>query len=101
MTALSSDFFTTLSESWETSLLVICEILGYFANTLTADEKYSLRNRKLVRQTIQIQLSKKQIPFSKIFEPFLKPISIFEDFERKMTLIVYILSKLRSAKDVV
>ena len=30
--------------SWEMSLLVIFEILGLFVNTLTADDKYSLRN---------------------------------------------------------
>ena len=32
--------------SLKMSLLVICEILGLFVNTLTANDKYSLRNSK-------------------------------------------------------
>ena len=35
--------------------LVISEMLGRFLNTLTADEKYSLRNRENSLQAIQIQ----------------------------------------------
>ena len=38
-------------------LLVICEI---FVNTLTPDDKYSLRNSEPLLQPIQTQLSKKQ-----------------------------------------
>ena len=41
-------------------LLVICEILGHFVNTLTPDDKYSLRNSEPLLQPIQTQLSKKQ-----------------------------------------
>ena len=41
-------------------LLVICEILGHFVNTLTPDDKYSLRNIEPLLQPIQTQLSKKQ-----------------------------------------
>ena len=48
------------------SLLVICEILGHFVNTLTADDKYSLCNTELLLQPIQMQLSKKE----KIFRIF-------------------------------
>ena len=87
--------------TWIISLLVICQILGHFRNTLTANEKYSLRNRELARQPIQMQLSKKQIPFSKFLEAYLKLTSILEEFETKMTLIAYKFSKLRSVKDVV
>ena len=37
------------------SLLVICEVLGLFVNTLTADDKYSLFNRENLPQRIQIE----------------------------------------------
>ena len=42
------------------SPLVISEILGLFVNTLTAYDKYSLRNDQNLWQTIQMQLSKKE-----------------------------------------
>ena len=42
------------------SLLVICEILALFDNTLTTDHKYSLCNSKHLPQAIQMQLSKNQ-----------------------------------------
>ena len=42
------------------SFLVISEILGLFFNTLTADDKYSLRKKCDLPQLIQMQLSKKQ-----------------------------------------
>ena len=40
------------------SLLVICEILGHCVNTLTADDKYSVRNSENLPEPIQISLSK-------------------------------------------
>ena len=54
------------------SLLVICDILGYFVNTLIADDWYSFRSSETLWQTIQMQLSKKQKGFSEFFAPFLK-----------------------------
>ena len=45
------------------SVLVICEILGLFVNTLTSDGKYSLRKGENLRKPIQMQLSKKQETF--------------------------------------
>ena len=38
------------------SLLVISEILTLFVNTLTADDKHSLRNTENLSQPIQMQL---------------------------------------------
>ena len=35
-------------------LLVICEILGLFVKTLTADDKYSLRNCEILPQPVQM-----------------------------------------------
>ena len=53
-------------------LLVISEILGLFANTLTADGKYSYLNRKNSQQPIRMQLYKKQNSFTEFFVVFLK-----------------------------
>ena len=61
---------------------MICEILGVFANTLTDDDKYSLRNRKNLPQTIQ-QLSEKQKLCLIAFAAYLKSTSIFEQFGKK------------------
>ena len=41
------------------SLLVICEVLRLFVNTLSADDKYSLCNSEKLPQPIQMQSSKK------------------------------------------
>ena len=41
--------------TWKMSLLAIWEILGVFVNTLTADDKYSLRNSENLLQPIQMQ----------------------------------------------
>ena len=38
------------------SLLVISEILGFFAKMLTAGEKYSFRNSESLQQPNQMQL---------------------------------------------
>ena len=46
------------------SLLKISEILWLFVDTLTADDKYSLRNSENLRQPIQLHLSKTQKSFS-------------------------------------
>ena len=39
------------------SVLVISDVLGLFVNTMTDDDKYSLRNRKNLPESIQMQLS--------------------------------------------
>ena len=41
------------------SVLVICEVLGYFVNTLTVDGKYSLPTRENLPTQTQEQLSKR------------------------------------------
>ena len=45
------------------SFLSVSQVLGLLVNTLTADDKYSLRNSENLKQAIQMQLSKKQIFF--------------------------------------
>ena len=48
------------NHSHKMSLLVICEILGLFVNTLTVDDKYCLGNKENLLQPIQLQLSHKE-----------------------------------------
>ena len=43
--------------------LSVLEILGVFVSPLTADDKYSLGNRKNLRKPIELQLPKKQKSF--------------------------------------
>ena len=60
-TALPSYSFITLAKiELEIIRLTVSEMLGVFVNTLTADDKYSLRNRKNLPQPIQLQLSRKR-----------------------------------------
>ena len=82
-------------------LLVIYEILVHFVDTSTMNDRYFLRNSEILPEPIQTQLSKKQTTFSEVFAPFLKCISRCQYFEKKLTIIAYIFSILRSAKHVV
>ena len=54
-----------------------------FVNTLTADDKYSLLNRKNLRQPIRTPLSKKHTAFSEFFLAFPKSTLNFEHFQKK------------------
>ena len=62
---------------------MICKILRLFANTLSADDNYSLINRDTLRQPIQIPLSQKEKDFSEFFSSFLKSILNFKNFQKK------------------
>ena len=77
------------------SRLVISEILGLFVNTLTGDDKYSLRTSESFWQTIQVQLSKKLPTFSHFFISFLKSTSNYQSFQKKMTLTSCVFQKRR------
>ena len=82
-------------------LLVTCKVLRLFGNTLTADDKYSLASRENSMQTIQMHLTEKQKPFSKFLCAFFKSTLNFEHFQKTMTLMAYVFSKLQTPKDVV
>ena len=82
-------------------MLVLCKILRLFVNTLTDDDKYSLLYRDNLKQPIQILLSQKQKTFSQFFSPFLKYKLNFQHFQKKMTLIADVFSKLPSPKKVI
>ena len=81
-------------------MLVLCKILGFFLNTLTDEDKYSLLYRENLTQPIQVLLSQKQQTFFQIFSTFLKSILNFEQFHKKMTLIADVFPKLPSPKKV-
>ena len=65
------------------SLLVIWKILKLFLNTLSVVDKYSLLNSFNLTQAIQMQLSRKQKPFSQSFFAYFKSSLNFEHFGKK------------------
>ena len=65
------------------SLLVICKTLSLFVNTLTVDDKYSVRNIENLPQPIQMELSKKQNFFPQFVAALLKSPSNLKHFEKK------------------
>ena len=65
------------------SLLVTWNVLRLFANTLTADDKYSLISRDNWMETIQMHLSQKQNIFSEFFSAFFESALNFEHFQKK------------------
>ena len=82
-------------------MLVLCKILRLFVNTLTDEDKYFLLYRDNLTQPIQILLSQKQKTFSQFFSAFSKSKLNFEHFQKKMTLIADVFSKLPSPKKVI
>ena len=54
-----------------------------FVKTLTADDKYSLRNSENLRQPIKMQLSKNLKTFSQYLAKFLESTSDFQHFGKK------------------
>ena len=69
---------------------------------LSADHKYSVYHSENLSQSIQMQVSNKQKPLSEFFASFLKYTFNFEHFQAtKMTLIVYVFSKLWTVKYVI
>ena len=84
--------------SWKKSLFLTCQILGLLVNTLAADEKYPNLNRDNLKIAIQMQLSRKEKIFSPFSAALLLSSSNFERFQKKMTLIAFLLSKLWTPK---
>ena len=82
-------------------MLVLCKILRLFLNTLTDKDKYCLLYRDKLTQPIQILLCQKKKTFSHLFSGFLKSTLNFVDFQKKMTLIADVFSKLASPKKVI
>ena len=82
-------------------MLVLCNILSLFVNTLSEDDKYCLLYKDNLLQPIQILLSQKQKTFSQFFSAFLKSTLNFEHFEKKIKLIADVFPKLPSTKIVI
>ena len=82
-------------------MLVLCNILGHFVNTLSEDDKYCLLYKDNLLQPIQILLSQKQKTFSEFFSAFLKSTLNFEHFQKKINLIADVFPKLPSPKKVI
>ena len=78
-----------------------CKVLRLFVDTWTVNDKYSLLNRENSMQAIQMHLSEKPKTFVVFLCAFFKSKSNFEHFQKKMTLIDYVFSKLRIPKNVV
>ena len=82
------------------SLLDTWKFFRPFLHTLTVNDKYSLNSKDKGMQKNQMHLSQKQNIFSKFFSAFFESALNFEHFQKKMTLIAYVFSKLRTTKDV-
>ena len=80
---------------------MIYKVLRIFVNILTTDGKYSVVNRDILRQTIQIELAQKDRTFSQFDTALLKCRLTIEHFQKKMTFIADLFPKLRTPKNVV
>ena len=68
---------------WKKSLLMICKVLKLFVNALTARDKYSLRDRHNLTQSIQMQLSEREKTLSPFSFAFFKSTLNFKHFPKK------------------
>ena len=84
--------------SWKKSLLLTCQILGLFANILAANDKYPVLNSNKLIIPVQMQLSEKENPILTFFAAFLKSRLNSEHFEKKMSLLDFVFSKLWTPK---
>ena len=80
--------------TWETSLLLIFELLRVFIETLTADHRYSLCYIWNLQVLHQMQLSKKLKKFSQFFAHFWNLHQVLNILKKKMIFIAIVFSKL-------
>ena len=75
--------FSSLLENliWKISPLVICQMVGWFCNTLTANDKYPVWDCENLSSPIQTELCLKRKTISHFFVPFLEYTSNFKHFE--------------------
>ena len=67
-------------------------------NTLTANDKYLVRDCENLQPTIQTQLSKKRITFSDFVVPFLESKSNFKQFKKKYDRHSYFISEITDSE---
>ena len=84
--------------SWKRSLLLTCQILGLFANILAANDKNPVLNSNELKIPVQMELSEKENPFLTFFTAFLKSRLNSEYFEKKMSLLDFVIRKLWTPK---
>ena len=87
--------------SGKKSLLVICQRLRLFVNTMSAVDKCSLPNRDNLMQPMHMQLSQKLNNFCSFILNFRNLVWIFDICRKNMTLIAYLFLSLPPAKRVV
>ena len=81
---------------------MIHKIPRLFVNILRVDDKHYLLNRENLTERIQMQLSRKQKPFSGIFFTFLSSLLNFKHLpENKTTLIVDVFLEISARKNMV
>ena len=83
---------------WKMSLLVICEILKAFVNTLTVDGNYPFQNYENFPLPIQMQLSNEKLFVNCLFH-FWNLHQILNILKKKMIVIAAFLRKLQAVKD--
>ena len=69
------------------SALITSEIFRLFVNTLTPDDKYSLRNMEIFWEQVQTHLSQKEKTFWGFFIAFLKCAWNLEHSEKKKSIL--------------
>ena len=72
-----------------------------FRNTLTANDKYPVKDSTNLWSPIQMELSLKPITFSDFLVPFLESTSNFEHFEKKDDRHTYFISEIRESEKLV
>ena len=74
------------------------KILGVFVNTFTVDDKYPVWDCENLQFHIEMQLSQKQKRFSQFYVPLMESSSNSKHFQKKMIVIAYLFSKLKTVK---
>ena len=77
------------------------QILGLLVNTLATDKKYPVLGKEHLTILIPIELSQKEITFSKCFASFLKSKLNFEYFEKKDNPHSFCISEITDSENVV
>ena len=78
--------------SCKKSTLVKFKIVGFFVNTLTADDKYSSRNIENLTQQLQTAIDQKQKAFYRNFITYLKSrrsSDVFAQKDESPSFIIY------------
>ena len=99
-------FHQCFSLLWENLIckiypLVTGYIVGVLRNSLTANDKYPVRDCENLSSLIQMRLSLKRSTFIYSFVPFLEYTLNFKHFEKKTMVIATFFRKLQTVKDLV